>query len=87
MASTRAGRWIQQPSYKAFVPAHLPPRPPFKFSAELTRLLSDKGRALSGWRSLPFPRPSRLKSGDVWRVAVKVIDPRANEGLRVVEMH
>lgn len=31
-------------------------------------------------------RPSRLKNGELWRVAVKVIDPRGNEGLRVVEM-
>jgi Fic family protein len=47
MASTRAGRWIQQPTgYKAFVPAPLPPRPPVKFSAELTRLLSDADRAI-----------------------------------------
>jgi len=47
MASTRAGRWIQQPTgYKAFVPAALPPRPPVKFSAELTRLLSDADRAI-----------------------------------------
>jgi adenine-specific DNA-methyltransferase len=61
---------------------------------KLARALGDQGtidesafEALSGWRSLPFPRSSRLKSGDVWRVAVKVIDPRGNEGLRVVEIH
>ncbi|HEY4640455.1 MAG TPA: site-specific DNA-methyltransferase [Thermoanaerobaculia bacterium] len=60
---------------------------------KLAKALGDQGtideaafEALSGWRSLPFPRPSRLKSSDVWRVAVKVIDPRGNEGLRVVEM-
>lgn len=40
--------------------------------------------ALSGLRSLPFPRPERLKSGEPWRVAVKVIDPRGNEGLKVL---
>ena len=61
---------------------------------KLAKALGDQGtideaafEALSGWRSLPFPRPSRLKSSDVWRVAVKVIDPRGNEGLRVIEMH
>jgi len=60
---------------------------------KLAKALGDQGtideaafEALSGWRSLPFPRPSRLMSGDVWRVAVKVIDPRGNEGLRVVKM-
>ncbi|MCU0784452.1 MAG: site-specific DNA-methyltransferase [Verrucomicrobia bacterium] len=42
--------------------------------------------ALSGLRSLPFPKPPRLKKGEKWQVAVKVIDPRGNEGLRVVMM-
>jgi adenine-specific DNA-methyltransferase len=42
--------------------------------------------ALSGLRSLPFPKPPRLKKGEKWQVAVKVIDPRGNEGLRVVEI-
>jgi hypothetical protein len=42
--------------------------------------------ALRGFRSLPVPRPARHKPGERWRVAVKVIDPRGNEGLRVVEM-
>ena len=40
--------------------------------------------ALSGYKSLPFPRPKRLGKGETWRVAVKVIDPRGNEGLRVL---
>ena len=40
--------------------------------------------ALSGFRSLPFPRPARLDKGETWKVAVKVIDPRGNEGLRVL---
>jgi adenine-specific DNA-methyltransferase len=42
--------------------------------------------ALSGLTSLPFPRPARLPKGEKWRVAVKVIDPRGNEGLRVLEI-
>ena len=42
--------------------------------------------ALSGWRSLPFPRPARLGKKERWRVAVKVIDPRGNEGLRVLSL-
>ena len=42
--------------------------------------------ALSGLESLPFPRPARLKSNERWQVAVKVIDPRGNEGLRVIAM-
>jgi len=42
--------------------------------------------ALSGLRSLPFPRPSHLESGQEWRIAVKVIDPRGNEGMRVIMM-
>lgn len=61
--------------------------------SKLAKALGDQGtidesafEALSGWRSLPFPRPSRLITGERWRIAVKVIDPRGNEGLRVVEM-
>ena len=46
----------------------------------------DAFESLSGLRSLPFPRPSRLNPGDLWRVAVKVIDPRGNEGLRVLSI-
>jgi adenine-specific DNA-methyltransferase len=43
--------------------------------------------ALSGLTSLPFPRPDRLGKGEPWRVAVKVIDPRGNEGLRVLTVN
>ena len=57
----------------------------------LARALDDVGAvergafdALGGLVSLPFPRPSRLGKGQTWRVAVKVIDPRGNEGLRVL---
>ena len=60
---------------------------------KLARALGDRGvidpgafDALSGLVSLPFPRPPRLKPGEKWRVAVKVIDPRGNEGLRVKEV-
>jgi adenine-specific DNA-methyltransferase len=60
---------------------------------KLARALGDVGAVeegafdrLSGLRSLPFPRPARLKPGALWRVAVKIIDPRGNEGLRVVTM-
>ena len=60
---------------------------------KLARALGDRGvvgeeafAALSGLRSLPFPRPARLKAGQKWQVAVKVIDPRGNEGLRVVTL-
>lgn len=41
--------------------------------------------ALSGYRSLPFSPPSKRVVGDTWKIAVKVIDPRGNEGLRVVD--
>ena len=40
--------------------------------------------ALIGFRSVPFPRPARLPEDETWKVAVKVIDPRGNEGLRVL---
>jgi adenine-specific DNA-methyltransferase len=43
--------------------------------------------ALSGLKSLPFPRPERLGKGETWKVAVKVIDPRGNEGLRVLTIN
>ena len=61
--------------------------------AKLAKALGDAGvieedafAALSGLASLPFPRPERLKKNEAWRVAVKVIDPRGNEGLRVLEV-
>ena len=57
----------------------------------LARALGDKGvvergtlERLSGFESIAFPHPSRLADGGPWRVAVKVIDPRGNEGLRVL---
>lgn len=60
---------------------------------KLARALGERGivdesrfDALSGFESLPFARPPRLPAGATWRVAVKVIDPRGNEGLRVVTM-
>ena len=59
--------------------------------SKLARALGGKGlvdegtfEALSGLRSLPFPRPPGLGAGHLWRIAVKVIDPRGNEGLRVL---
>jgi adenine-specific DNA-methyltransferase len=61
--------------------------------SKLAKALGDVGAveedafdALSGLTSLPFPRPERLKKGEPWRVAVKVIDPRGNEGLRVLTL-
>ena len=57
----------------------------------LSRALGNQGTvepaafdALSGFRSLPFARPARLGDEEIWKVAVKVIDPRGNEGLRVL---
>ena len=57
----------------------------------LARALGDLGladresfAALSGFESLGFRRPVRLGPGDSWRIAVKVIDPRGVEGLRVL---
>ena len=59
--------------------------------SKLARALGGKGLiepdafdALSGFRSLPFPRPVHLGPSQPWRIAVKVIDPRGNEGLRVL---
>jgi adenine-specific DNA-methyltransferase len=60
---------------------------------KLARALGDKGVVdesrfdeLTGFVTLPFARPPALPPGKPWRVAVKVIDPRGNEGLRVVTM-
>jgi adenine-specific DNA-methyltransferase len=60
---------------------------------KLARALGERGvieperfEALAGLCTLPFPRPLRLKPGQEWRIGVKVIDPRGNEGLRVVVM-
>jgi Fic family protein len=47
MQSTRAGRYLPQPSgYHAFLPAPLPPEPPIEVTPDLQRLLSDADRAL-----------------------------------------
>ena len=47
MASTRAGRYVSQPTgYRAFVPQPLPPHPPVTMDQELVRLLSDADRDL-----------------------------------------
>lgn len=46
----------------------------------------ERFEALSGLRSLPFPRPSHFKAGEDWKIAVKVIDPRGNEGMRVMTL-
>ena len=58
---------------------------------KLARALAGKGLiepgafdALSGFLSLPFPRPAGHAAGQSWRIAIKVIDPRGNEGLRVL---
>lgn len=40
--------------------------------------------ALSGTTSLPMPRPTSKPKGTAWRIAVKVIDARGNEGMRVI---
>jgi len=45
--SSRAGRYIQQPTgYRAFIPAPLPPDPPIETAGELQVLLSQADRAL-----------------------------------------
>jgi adenine-specific DNA-methyltransferase len=49
-------------------------------------IAEDAFEALCGLKSLPFPRPERLGKGESWRVAVKVIDPRGNDGMRVLQM-
>ena len=40
--------------------------------------------ALSGLRSLPFPRPVRLATGGPWGIVVKMIDAQGNERRRVL---
>jgi hypothetical protein len=46
-SSTRAGRYIAQPTgYRAFMPAPLPPQPALALSGELQGLLSAADRAL-----------------------------------------
>ena len=57
-----------------------------RLGAEAEVIEPEAFEALSGFTSLAFPRPERLGQGETWRVAVKVIDPRGNEGLRVLEV-
>ncbi|MCY3710213.1 MAG: hypothetical protein OXG26_15075 [Caldilineaceae bacterium] len=45
--STRAGRYVRQPSeYRAFIPEALPPKPPVRITDQLQRLLSEADRGL-----------------------------------------
>lgn len=45
--STRAGRYVRQPSgYRAFIPEALPPEPPVQITNELQQLLSEADRTL-----------------------------------------
>lgn len=58
--STRAGRYVKQPnSYRAFIPATLPPDPPVQITEELQVLLSQADRALGrldgSIQTLPHP--------------------------------
>ncbi len=69
---------------QAFSPDRSKWAKPAKALGETDVIEEDALEALSGLRSLPFPRPGRLGKGGGWRVAVKVIDPRGSEGLRVV---
>lgn len=58
-ASTRAGRYINQPErYKAFVPAPLPPAPPLVFDEALSRLLSEADLALGRLDGAAFLLPN-----------------------------
>ena len=41
---------------------------------------------LTGFVSLTFAHPPQIHPGQPWRVGVKVIDPRGNEGLRVITL-
>ena len=88
----RIGAWFLDTDYDArtfcICQAFLPDRSKWD---RLARALGEKGvvekdafERLSGFESIAFPRPSRLADGEPWRIAVKVIDPRGNEGLRVL---
>ncbi len=47
VTSSRGGRYVAQPTgYRAFIPAPLPPDPPFRFTKELQVLLSQADSAL-----------------------------------------
>lgn len=47
LTSSRGGRYVPQPTgYRAFIPAPLPPDPPFRFTKELQVLLSQADSAL-----------------------------------------
>lgn len=47
LTSSRGGRYVAQPTgYRAFIPAPLPPDPPFRFTKELQVLLSQADSAL-----------------------------------------
>lgn len=69
----RSGRFIKQPTnYTAFIPAPLPPDPPIKMDANLTRLLSDADRCLGRLDGITtvLPNPDLLVSMYVRQEAV-----------------
>ena len=60
LTSSRVGRYVPQPTgYRAFIPAPLPPDPPFRFTKELQVLLSQAdsvlGRLDGSIQTLPNP--------------------------------
>lgn len=55
----RSGRYVKQvEGYQAFIPTPLPPNPPIKMDAELTRLLSDADRCLGRLDGVTFILPN-----------------------------
>ena len=55
----RAGRWVQQiASYKAFIPAPLPPDPPLIYSGALQACLSDADRNIGRLDALASMLPN-----------------------------
>ena len=44
----------------------------------------DRFRASSGLKPQEYTQPALKGKGETWRVAVKVIDPRGNEGMWVL---
>ena len=87
------GTFMSKNALRAFYAEHRFSIPGLRAELLNRIALGDKGvidetrfDELTGYRTLPFARPPAMAAGRPWRVAVKMIDPRGNEGLRVITM-
>ena len=76
------GEWLNGAEQSGSVAVSIGPEAGNATAMQVEEVIRHPNRA--GYDDLPFPRPANLAPGQPWRIAVKVIDPRGNEGVRVL---